>query len=342
MMKNLLEIILITYNRASDLKRTLQALFEQGSPVRDVSITVLDNHSTDQTPQILQDFAQNHANLHIISRPKNIGSNANIARAFELAKAPYIWVLCDDDDLNWQAWPEVAQAMQNNADAIVVNTETDAGKNLNKGKIYRLVTFLPSVIYKTSLLDETVLLNMYNYIPTWFPHLAAMAKVFNVNGKIVITSSDIVTAGKNSDNSTIKLGKKENIQNKTLPLINQILDGVGERSKNQCVELGYLQACDLIENPQVRAQAVDSCMSVRGFSFPHALRKIIRNNWKLRNGYLGHLISAYCVFNWKQKLTFLGLFLLSLLSVPKYKIAHKKHCKKISCYKKHFKTDVPS
>lgn len=337
-MKNLLEIILITYNRAPDLQHTLEALFASDSPVRDISITVLDNHSTDNTSKILQDVAKIHSNLHIIRHPKNIGSNANIVRAFELAQAPYVWVLCDDDDLHWQAWPEVTRAMQNTADAIVVNTEYIKSKNLTKGQLYRLVTFLPSAIYKTSLLDDTTLLNMYNNIATWFPHLAAMAKVLNTQGKIVVTSSDIVTAGKNTNNSSICLGKKETLQNKTLPVINQLLDDIGPRSKHQSIELGYLQACDLLQDASIRKQAVESCIA--GISFPHMLRKIIRSNWKIHNGYLGQLVPAYCAFNTRQKLIGLSLFLFQLLSLPKYKMSYKKHCKKIARYKKHFKKEA--
>ena len=330
-MQQILEIVLITYNRATDLERTLSTILAADSPVKDLSITVLDNHSTDDTPHIISRFSQKHPNLHHVRHTRNIGSNANIARAFEIATAPYVWILCDDDDFHWSFWPEVQQAIQDDADAIVVNTEYTQG-NTEIDKLYRLVTFLPSCIYKTSILNDNVMLTMYANISTWFPHLAAMAQVLNTKGKIAVTSGNIVTAGKK--NGKINLGKKENMDNKTLPVIISLLEDIPAKARCQSIELGYYQACEMLSDPQTRAKAVENC--IVGVPFWQTIRKVIRNNWKMNNGYLGNLLPVYSVFNTKQKFISMGCFLFQLLSVPKYYCSYLKHKRHLDRYKKHF------
>ena len=62
-MKNTLAIVLITYNRAEHLERTLRAILAPDSPVRDCDVTVLNNKSTDETAAVVDRFAAEHANV---------------------------------------------------------------------------------------------------------------------------------------------------------------------------------------------------------------------------------------------------------------------------------------
>ena len=116
MLKDVLEIILITYNRKPCLERTLNALFAENSPVKDLDITIIDNASTDATPELLAQFKQKHSNLKVIRNNKNIGPNANIAKIFEIAQKPYFWPLCDDDTYDFSAWQDVENAIKQQAD----------------------------------------------------------------------------------------------------------------------------------------------------------------------------------------------------------------------------------
>ncbi len=61
--KDDLQIVLITYNRAILLTRTLETILGNDSPVRDFDITILDNNSTDETCDIVEKFARQHQNL---------------------------------------------------------------------------------------------------------------------------------------------------------------------------------------------------------------------------------------------------------------------------------------
>ena len=81
-----LEIIVITYNRAELLGTTLDRL--AASPFSTCRITVLNNASTDHTQQVVWQKQSLFTNLRLVSNVVNIGGDANILRAVELATAP--------------------------------------------------------------------------------------------------------------------------------------------------------------------------------------------------------------------------------------------------------------
>ena len=83
MLKDTLEIILITYNRKPFLQNTFKQLLAETSPVKDLDITVLDNCSTDGTSDYLKELCSKHPNIKHVRHNRNIGGNANIARAIE-------------------------------------------------------------------------------------------------------------------------------------------------------------------------------------------------------------------------------------------------------------------
>lgn len=57
--KNKLQIIIITYNRAEKLNKTLIQLLENDSPVKEYNILILDNNSTDNTSDLVKNFRFN-------------------------------------------------------------------------------------------------------------------------------------------------------------------------------------------------------------------------------------------------------------------------------------------
>ena len=116
--EKLLEIVIITYNRKREIKQTLESLMASYSPVRRCPITILDNCSTDGASEVCAEFAEKYENITHIRHPQNIGGNANICRAFEIAKEEYIWCLSDDDGLDWSAWQEIEEAMEAGYDQI--------------------------------------------------------------------------------------------------------------------------------------------------------------------------------------------------------------------------------
>lgn len=225
----MLEIFIITYNRESHLKRTLEQL--STSPIKDLPITILDNCSDYDVEKLVSEFK--FKNLKLIRNNRNIGGNANIVKAFTEAKAGYVWVLCDDDEYNWKNWGEIEKAFSLSPDVICVNR---CGNNIPN--LFYNSTFVPFNIYKTSLLTPTVIENMFCNIQNLFPHLAIIASVINKQLSICVSKRDTIKRGTAHDNNASYL---------------RGLDGDLKPSRcNMFWYAGYLNSLELIDNESMR------------------------------------------------------------------------------------------
>src|SRR4051794_128122 len=83
-------VIITTYNRASFLAKTIEAVLAQ--TLHPLEIIVVDDGSTDATAQTLCYYPVRH------HRIPNSGLNAARAAGFALARGEWI-AFCDDDDL---------------------------------------------------------------------------------------------------------------------------------------------------------------------------------------------------------------------------------------------------
>lgn len=192
-MKDMLEIIIPTYNRKVHIERMLTQLTSDDSPVKDCSITVVDNASTDETPEVIARFVKQYSNIKSIRNSRNLGLGGNICKCYTLAKAPYVWVLGDDDGIEWDSWSEIENALRTNQFDLLMVRHSNLKDTSNVAKIFRQLGFIAAGIYKTSHINNTVTLNMQNSIWTLFPHLAIVGEIFNKKGRIFISEKDIFT-----------------------------------------------------------------------------------------------------------------------------------------------------
>lgn len=99
------EVLLYTWNHGSDLARALEAL--NASQLGDAGLTVLDNGSTDATPDILGAWADRFGSrMRIVTLPVNIGAPAarNWLLSLESVKCADWAVFLDDDALLPPDW----------------------------------------------------------------------------------------------------------------------------------------------------------------------------------------------------------------------------------------------
>ena len=97
----LLTIAIPTWNRSPYLALTLEQLSRELSTVdrNSVEILISDNCSTDDTPQVVRKYASPAPPFRSLRNLENIGSDANIAQCFNLARGKYVLILGDDDVL---------------------------------------------------------------------------------------------------------------------------------------------------------------------------------------------------------------------------------------------------
>lgn len=99
-----LEILIPTFNRATDLKKNISLLSKQilsDGLIKNISISISDNCSEDDSQQIIQDFQKQHPeiSLNYNRNSSNIGLEPNVLQLLKNARAPYLLWLGDDDYL---------------------------------------------------------------------------------------------------------------------------------------------------------------------------------------------------------------------------------------------------
>lgn len=95
----ILSIVIPTYNRARFLSLALENLRAEISNATPGSVEVIvsDNASGDDTAAVIEAAIAQGLSLRAIRNSSNIGSDANIAQVFNMASAPYVLILGDDD-----------------------------------------------------------------------------------------------------------------------------------------------------------------------------------------------------------------------------------------------------
>jgi glycosyltransferase involved in cell wall biosynthesis len=95
----LLTIAIPTFNRSLYLERTLSQLQKELAKygIDSIEVIVSDNASKDNTEQVVTSLIQQGLPVKYVKNSDNIGSDANIAQAFNLATGQYVLILGDDD-----------------------------------------------------------------------------------------------------------------------------------------------------------------------------------------------------------------------------------------------------
>lgn len=208
MIEDKIELCIFTYNRARSLDRTLRQL--QDSPFGRCRITILDNTSTDQTPEVCARWAQKMANLRVIRHAKNIGASANYLRAVETSTSLYTWVLCDDDTYDFSDCQDVLDEIEAaHFDWICVGApgqaewehglRTTTRELWKKGsRFFPVHTFVPCLIFKTELFDSECMALGYANAVNLYPHKRFITKGLEQNFSEYVSRKVIVIR----DNST--------------------------------------------------------------------------------------------------------------------------------------------
>ncbi len=294
--KDKLEIIIVTYNRKVSLEGTLSQLFAPESPVKDLDITVLDNKSTDGTFEVVRQFCKKHQNLKHVVNNRNIGGNGNIARAFETAKKEYVWVLCDDDRYNWKNWQKIEEAvLSDKYHAITVLTHKPESSIAD---IFYEATFAPAIIYRTSIITDTIVENMLCNIPNLFPHLALISKVINDKLKIYDSKGSMIIIRGMCHDKEGKATYIRGIDDKDLILTR----------RNIFWFVGYINSLKLIRDKKDRDFILDNSYHCCDNMFELLIHKLWTNMYFYNNN-SKNLRDIYFGLNFKWRILFFICYL---------------------------------
>jgi glycosyltransferase involved in cell wall biosynthesis len=89
--------IIPNYNHAHFLPRSVGSFLNQ--PLLPLEIIVIDDASTDNSLEVLNELAQKHPIIRVERNEKNMGVNASMNRAMGLARGDYVLFTAADDEL---------------------------------------------------------------------------------------------------------------------------------------------------------------------------------------------------------------------------------------------------
>lgn len=138
-----LSIAIPTFNGAKYIREALDSIISQLDEINEkIEIVISDNASTDETPQIIEEYQKKYPG--IISYYRN-DSNLGISKNYDLAilrsKGNYVWLLGDDDMLERGAIRKVIEIIKkyNNLSWIFVNyNRYDNRMGKEHGKVVNL------------------------------------------------------------------------------------------------------------------------------------------------------------------------------------------------------------
>lgn len=114
-------IIVSVYNEEEYVSTCLISLINQ--TLDDIEIILIDDNSTDNSLNILLDYAKKYPNIKVYHNEKNIGQGASRNRGLSLATGEYIGFVDSDDYIRNTMYEDMYKAVLNNNYPEVVTTE---------------------------------------------------------------------------------------------------------------------------------------------------------------------------------------------------------------------------
>ena len=106
-----LSVLIVTYNSESTIKACLESVFLAGKPI-EMETVVVDNRSSDETVDILDNLAAEYTNLIVKKNRANRGFAVGNNQALELARGEHILILNPDTILSKDVLENLLRELQ--------------------------------------------------------------------------------------------------------------------------------------------------------------------------------------------------------------------------------------
>ncbi len=299
MVKDKLQIYLITNNRERELRLTFEQIFADNSPIKDFDIVIVNNASTDGTDDLIKEYQKDFPNLKHIRNVVNIGGCANICRAYELAATcnkEYAWILCDDDLYNFGNWSEVEKNINEQKDIICVSDYAFPNNQHKTDKACQLMqlAFVPSCIFKTRNVDSRIIFNMYEAIYTMFPHVVLIADIINNDKQIEVLSTPIVHNGTFFDKRVVNRSFNRGFKKEVMT----------ERRRVRNWMLGFSNIITMLEDKEIAKNCIEfsvPCRDIYG-SWENFYSDLYKKYFNINN--FNYFYEIYKLLKLKRKISF--------------------------------------
>ncbi len=147
-------IIMPVYNEARTLPEIVDRVLS--SPVPDLSVVMVDDGSTDGTPQVMQELASRHERITVVAHDRNMGKGAAVKTGLQHAEGDVVIIQDADLEYDPQDYPRLLKPIEDGeADAVFGSRFLDRRARLSPSQwvANKLVTWLFNVLFATRLTD---------------------------------------------------------------------------------------------------------------------------------------------------------------------------------------------
>jgi hypothetical protein len=260
-----LEILLFTFSRLPFLKRTMEALLSEESPVKNCIIKVFNNNSKDGTTEYLNDIDKKYQNVQHIKNKYNISVGTQI-KGLDTVEKKYFWMLADDDVYDWTNWSEVEHAMKQNEKIICVADYCIHDKTKME-QVLQQLTFYPAAIFNSSLLTDELMVNFAMNIDTLFPQFAFICDHLNNGGQIYICDKWIINNGMIVDE---KNPERDMTYSRCCNA-----DKLCNKYKNLSWGVGYANALSMLKDKKLKHKAMEIAQTFQDMTFRQYMKNEI-------------------------------------------------------------------
>ena len=136
-----LSYILPCYNAGDFINDCLNSIYSQRLSEEEFEVICINDCSTDNTQNVIEQYRLKHTNLTLINQPRNMYSGIARNRGLDVAKGDYIWFVDSDDMIKPGAARSLFdEALKDNLDILYFNyneiSENGCPINSNSGEIF--------------------------------------------------------------------------------------------------------------------------------------------------------------------------------------------------------------
>ena len=159
---SLVTVILPVYNAGKYLHECLASLEQQTH--KDIQIIAIDDHSRDDSFEILKQFKHRFTNMHVFRNKKRYGAAICYNRAMKLAEGKFVAFMNAHDVNSISRFKRQVNFLLNNPKTVAVGTQytriDDQNKKIDRSELpQEHDTIYDNMIHTSSLHPETVMIN---------------------------------------------------------------------------------------------------------------------------------------------------------------------------------------
>jgi len=142
--------IVLNYNHARFISRTLEAALQQTVPFDE--ILIFDDASTDNSIEVINQHIRGHSNVRLVRNEKNLGVVATCNLGVELATSDFVFYMSADDEYRTDILEHLQPVIEQYPDVAMIACNITMN-NVDTGKERHLILPFPQVVARYSATD---------------------------------------------------------------------------------------------------------------------------------------------------------------------------------------------